>query len=71
MEDAAFIREFLQNADKDVYQKIQKHLDLLKSFNGLKPLTVNSTDEQIAAGAPISYELPISIDNSNFFAQGS
>ena len=43
----------------------------MKVQNGLEPLQVASTPEQIEAGAPETYELPIKIDNSDFFAQGS
>jgi hypothetical protein len=71
VEDPLFIKEFFQNADKEVYQKIQKHLDALKKTNGITPLTMTATDEQIALGAPATYELPVSIDNSDFFGRGS
>lgn len=71
VEDSKFIKEFIQNADKEVYQKIQKHLDEMKKTVGIKPLTFTSSEEQIAAGAPETYELPITIDNSDFFAKGS
>jgi hypothetical protein len=66
-----FIREFLKNSDKSVYEKIQKHLSSLKESNGLKPFLLESSEEHIALGAPATYELPLSIDNSDFFGQGS
>jgi len=69
--DRRFIKEFLENADKTVFQLIQQHLNKMKDLNGLKPMIVNATPEQIANGAPETYELPIKIDNSDFFAQGS
>lgn len=71
VKEPAYIREFLQNADKDVFQKIQAHLNRMKETNGIQPMQVTSTPEQIAAGAPETYELPIKIDNSDFFAVGS
>jgi len=66
-----FIREFLDNADKDVYKKIQDHITLMRDTNSLKPITIRSSEEQIAAGAPETYLLPVTMDNSDFFAQRS
>jgi len=71
VKEKAYIKEFLQNADKTVFQKIQDHLNKMKEVNGLPPLMMNSTPEQVEAGAPETYELPIKIDNSDFFAQRS
>jgi hypothetical protein len=67
VEDPQFIREFLQNADKSMFDKIQSHLTQLQKSNTLKPLRFQSTDEQIAEGAPAEYELPIRMDNADFF----
>lgn len=71
VKDRSFIKDFLQNSDKSVYQKIQGHIALMKKQNGIQPLDINSTPEQIEAGAPETYQLPISIDNSDFFGAGS
>lgn len=71
VDDRAFIKEFLENADKDVYKTIQDHLTTMKEVNGIQPFTIRSTPEQIELGAPVEYQLPIKIDNSDFFAQGS
>lgn len=71
VKEKKFIKEFLQNADKDVASKIQAHLTRMKENNGLPKLTVQATEEQIEAGAPASYEVPIKIDNSDFFAPSS
>ena len=67
VEDKTFIREFLQNADKTIFEKIQSHLTRMRDANTLKPLRFQSTDEQIAEGAPTEYELPIRMDNADFF----
>lgn len=69
--DPAFIREFIENSDKEVYKKLEDHIANMKNRSGLRPMTIHSTEEQIAAGAPITYELPVSMDNSNFFGTGS
>lgn len=71
VEDKGFILEFIQNADKDVFDKIQARINELKEQNGLQPLTVASTPEQIEAGAPETYQVPIGFDNANFFVRGS
>lgn len=71
VEDRNFIREFIQNADAGLIQKIQDLINKNKKTVGILPLTVHSTEEQILAGAPAVYELPITMDNSNFFVQGS
>jgi hypothetical protein len=71
VKDPVFIKEFLQNADKEVFQKLQNHLNKLKLVTGLQPLKMKSTPELIEAGAPETYELPIKIDNADFFGQGS
>lgn len=71
VEDSDFIREFLQNADKDVFQKVQERISNLKKNNDLKPLRIISTPDLIELGAPESYDLPISFDNSDFFGRGS
>jgi hypothetical protein len=71
VEDSKFIHEFVANADKGVFEKIQKRINELKDNNGVQPLTVQSTPEQIEAGAPTEYLVPIGFDNANFFANGS
>jgi hypothetical protein len=71
VEDRNFIQEFIQNADAGLTQKIQELINENKKSTGIRPLIIYSTEEQILAGAPESYEVPITMDNSNFFVQGS
>ena len=71
VKDKKFIREFLDNADKDVVGKIKGHIDQMKLKNGLQPIEIHSTEEQIKLGAPETYLVPIQFDNSNFFAPDS
>jgi hypothetical protein len=35
--------------------------------NSVKPMKVHSTPEDIAAGVPAEFEIPITFDQSNFF----
>lgn len=63
-----FIREFIENADKSVVDTIQKHINELKAQNDLKPVVIGTTPEQQELGAPEQFEVPVSFDQSNFFA---
>jgi len=67
VEDRAFIYDFLQNADKTIFEKVQAHLTRMRNASTLKPLRFESTDDQITEGAPATYELPIQMDNADFF----
>jgi hypothetical protein len=71
VKEAKFIRDFLKNADKEVFSRVQAHINNMKEVNGLQPFEIESTPEQIEAGAPERYSVPIQFDNSNFFAPGS
>jgi len=66
-----FIREFIYNADAALIQQIQDHLNKNKETIGIKPIKFFANEEQMLAGAPESYEIPINMDNSNFFVRGS
>ena len=65
--DKRFIAEFFANADKNLFENVLKHLEALKERSSLKPMKVKATPEDIAAGAPEEYEIPITFDQSNFF----
>lgn len=62
------IDEFINNVDKDIYQSILDHLDDQRKKFVIEPLTVQTTPEDIEAGAPETFEVPITFDSSNFFA---
>ncbi len=61
------ISEFISNVDKEFYQTILDHLDTQKQKFGIEPFKVDSSDEDVAAGAPKTFEVPITFDQSNFF----
>jgi len=65
--DRRHIAEFISNADKSLFETIQKHLTAQKGKFELKPLVVDATDEEIKQGVPATYEVPITFDSSNFF----
>ena len=62
------IEEFINNADKDVYKKIITHLDIQKEKFQIKPIEIKSSPEDINNGAPETFQVPITFDQSNFFA---
>jgi hypothetical protein len=61
------IIEFFNNSDKSMFDTILKHLEKMKSNSTIKPMKVVSTPEDIAAGVPAEFEVPITFDQSNFF----
>jgi hypothetical protein len=65
--DRRHINEFVANADKDIFEKVQNHLTKLKENNDLKPLVFTSSDEHRELGAPETYTVPINFNNSDFF----
>lgn len=65
--DKKFIKEFFSNSDHATFDKILKHLEKMRDTSKIKPLIVKATPEEIEAGAPEEYEIPITFDQSNFF----
>ena len=66
--DRRYIKEFFENADKSYFDKVLKHLENVRENSTIKPFKVKSTLQDIEAGAPEEYEIPITFDQSNFFA---
>lgn len=66
--DTEFIKEFIDNADKSVLTAIVNHLDKERKKFAMEPFKVQTTEEEQAAGAPREFEVPITLDSSNFFA---
>ncbi len=63
-----YIIEFFSNADKTVYKKVVNHIDAQRKKFAIKPLKVKFSEEEVANGAPEELDVPISFDQSNFFA---
>jgi hypothetical protein len=66
--DPKFIAEFIEKADKNFYTSIVDHVTNNRNRFAIKPLRVLSTEEDIKAGAPKEFEVPVTFDQSNFFA---
>ena len=61
------IRRFIENADAKLVKEIETKLIDIRQQGSIKPFKVRATEEQIKAGAPATYEVPITFDNANFF----
>lgn len=66
--DSNHIREFIANADKNFYAAVMEHVTKQRESFSIKPIRVTSTPEDIKAGAPATFEVPVTFDQSNFFA---
>jgi hypothetical protein len=66
--ETRYIKEFIENADKGIFDLVQKHINDLKEQNEIKPITITTSGEQREAGAPETFEVPINFDHATFFA---
>ena len=65
--DPAHIKEFIENANAVVVKEIEDKLMQLRGQGAVKPLKLKATEDQIKKGAPVTYEVPVTFDTSNFF----
>ena len=65
--DSAHIKEFVDNANATLIKEIEDKLTQLRSQGAVKPLKLKATEEQIKKGAPVTYDVPVTFDTSNFF----
>ena len=65
--DREQIKEFLNNADSKLVNEMQDEMICLRSQAQVRPIQLKATDEQIKKGAPVSFTVPLTFDNSNFF----
>lgn len=66
--DPVFIAEFIDNADKDFFKKIMKHLEVQRDKFQMVPFKIVTTEEERAEGAPDEFEAPLTLDSASFFA---
>ena len=62
------IRNFINNCDAVLVKEIEDKLIAIRKVAQIKPLKMKATDEQVLKGAPVTYDVPLTFDNSNFFA---
>jgi predicted Zn-ribbon and HTH transcriptional regulator len=60
-DNPAEIKEFINNASKDIFDKIAEHIQSMKKEIEFKPMDVKCQD------CEKPYEMPITMDQSNFF----
>ena len=65
--DKNLILEFVHNIDKEIFDIVNNHLGDIKTKNQLQPLEFTTTEEQQADGAPATYTMPITFNQSDFF----
>lgn len=66
--DRKHIQEFMDNVDKEIFDKVKGHIDILREHNAIKPLKIAVTDEMRAIGiTEEEIEVPLNFDPSNFF----
>lgn len=68
VDDFGYIKEFVDNMDSKTANKIRDHIESQNSIGRLKPFTVTVPEDLVAEGAPKTFEAPLTMDNSNFFA---
>jgi hypothetical protein len=67
-EDPDYIKEFVDNMDKDMFNKIQDHLETLREQNTVKPIHVPVSEDMKAQGITgETVEIPLVFDASTFF----
>jgi hypothetical protein len=65
--DREQIKQFVENADAKLIKELENKLIDIRQQGSIKPFKARATEEQIKAGAPATYEVPITFDNANFF----
>ena len=68
VKDPKAIEEFCNNCDSKLINEIQDLLADIRRQAQIPAIKMQSTEEQIKKGAPVNYEIPVTFDNSNFFA---
>ena len=68
-DNAKHIKEFMENADKDIFDAVRNHIDELRKHNSLGPMTVEVTPEMKEQGIEAEkIEVPLVFDPTVFFA---
>ena len=68
VEDPKLINECINKAEKEFYQAILDHITKQREEFSIKPLKATTTEDEQAKGAPKEFDVPITFDQSNFFA---
>lgn len=68
VDNPEWISEFVSNTDKNLFESVTNKIESEREKFNVKPMVVDATPEEIEKGVPETYEVPISFDQSNFFA---
>ena len=67
-DNPVFIKEFVDNVDKDIFNAVQTHIEKLKENNAIRPLRIAVSDEMRLKGFQGEYvEVPLVFDPATFF----
>ncbi len=69
--DLATKHDFVNNVELKHVNMIRKRIDEINAIGSLPKYTVESPEEDIKKGAPKTYEVPVMLDNSDFFVSQS
>lgn len=67
--DKKHILEFFEQTSGEIFDSVKNAIEERRNQYGLKPLIAQASDEEKEAGAPDTWEVPISFDQSNFFVR--
>jgi hypothetical protein len=62
------IAEFFDNAEKELYKAVLDHIEEQRKKFTVQPLDVELPDDDVERGAPRTLQIPITFDQSDFFA---
>ncbi len=66
--DRKHIQEFMDNVDKEVFDKVKDHIDNLREQNSIKPIKIAVTEEMRNIGITGDVvDIPLNFDPANFF----
>ena len=65
VDDKEMIKEFINNASKELFETVSEHVSSMKNQNELKPIDAK------CQGCSEEYKLPITMDQADFFGQRS
>jgi len=68
VDNPQYIMEFVRNMDKEIFNKVQNHLEMLKEKNSFKSIVIPVTEDMKSKGVQgDTLEIPLVFDVSNFF----
>ena len=62
------IKNFINNCNTVLVREIEDKVTEIRSTGQMRNIKIKATDEQVVRGVPTTYEIPLTFDNSNFFA---